>query len=479
MPNINDRSGFGMDWSHLVHPCPEWFRDAKSGLYFHWGPYSVPGFGSEWYSRFMYLAGTDDHRHHIEKYGSLDKFGYKDFIPMFTGEKFNAEEWADLIVKSGAKYAGPVTEHSDGFSMWKSGVNPVNAFNMGPKRDIVGEMADAIRARDLKFIATFHHAFLWGWYASNEANADVFDPENEQYYGKALPVSAFRIVPDVPELFNYPRPMPDREFCDNWRDKVIEVIDKYNPDLIYFDGRTAIIDEKIRHEFLNYYYKHAAERNQDVLVTYKDKDFYENTGVPDLESGRMSEIRDFVWQNDDKVDWKSWGYIRDPNFKTPTRLVHSLVDVVSKNGNLLLNVGPKPDGTIPEEAGAILLELGRWLKLNGEAIYGTRPFTVFGEGPTQVAGGALNEADINNFTREDIRFTINGDTLYAILLGWPEKEAVIKSLNQQVKLPCGDINEVGMLGVDMKLKWRRDQGALTVQLPEKMPCEHAFVLKVK
>ena len=224
-----------IDWTSVQQPVPKWFQDAKFGLFFHWGPYSVPACLNEWYSRNMYCKGLEQNRYHEEHFGSLHDFGYKDFIPMMKGEAFDPEEWADLVVKSGARYAGPVTEHADNFSMWDSSVNPINSVNCGPHRDVFGECAKAFRERDIKLIATFHHQWLWGWFMSTDNEADVYDPKNEIYYGPALPLETNRYLP-----YRY----PDDKFNTTWRDKVLEVIDKYSPDAIYFDQpATCIIGE--------------------------------------------------------------------------------------------------------------------------------------------------------------------------------------------------------------------------------------------
>ena len=184
-----------IDWTSVQQPVPKWFQDAKFGLFFHWGPYSVPACLNEWYSRNMYCKGLEQNCYHEKHFGSLHDFGYKDFIPMMKGEAFDPEEWADLVVKSGARYAGPVTEHADNFSMWDSSVNPINSVNCGPHRDVFGECAKAFRERDIKLIATFHHQWLWGWFMSTDNEADVYDPKNEIYYGPALPLETNRYLP--------------------------------------------------------------------------------------------------------------------------------------------------------------------------------------------------------------------------------------------------------------------------------------------
>jgi len=260
--------------------------------------------------------------------------------------------------------------------------------------------------------------------------------------------------------------------------KVKEVIDNYQPDLIWFDARTNIIDENCRKDFLSYYYNKALAWNRDVAITYKNKDFATGSGVVDLERGRMAGLTTFPWLNDDSMDWNSWGYVVDADYKSAERLVHELVDIVSKNGCLLLNIGPRPDGTIPEEVQERLLEMGDWLKLNGEAIYETRPFDVFGEGPTVVNEGHFSESKNTQFKAEDIRFTKKGDELYAIFLGWPGKEITVKSLPKSKKLWLGNIKKITLLGDPKPLKWTQNENGITVQLPDTPPCKYAFTLKI-
>ena len=459
-------------WESLkTHPNPQWFDDAKFGIYFHWGPYSVPAFGTEWYSRNMYRPAGREHEHHLATFGTLDKFGYKDFIPMFKAEHFDADEWVDLFVRAGVKFAGPVAEHADGFSMWNSKVNKWNAAQMGPRRDIVGEMEKAVRKRGLKFIATLHHQWLWAWYPTFDPNVDASNPQYAGLYGPPVSKQAWDYTAKD-EL------IPNAEFCRQWEAKVREVIDGYRPDLLWFDSRLENIGEEYRKDFLAYYYNSAQKWGRDVVVTYKNKGLEPGAGIVDLERGRMSKGVPYKWLNDDAISWKSWSYIEDDSFKSPLRLVQELVDIVSKNGNLLLDIGPKADGTIPQAVRDRLLEVGKWLAINGEAIYGTRPWTTFGEGPTEVPEGHFSESKIKDFTADDIRFTRKGDMLYAIVMGWPAGLVTIHSLADGTPLPFARIGRIELLGSKGTLKWSRDGAGLKVQMPAEKPCDYAFALKI-
>ncbi len=461
-------------WESLTqHPDPEWFRDAKFGIYFHWGPYSVPAYKTEWYSHYMYVPGHACNKYHLEAYGPLDEFGYKDFIPMFTAEKFDPDAWVMLFKKAGARFAGPVAEHADGFAMWDSELTEWNAAKMGPKRDIVGEMERAVRKQGLKFIATLHHQWLYAWYPTLDPNTDAGDPANAEFYGPPAPRSAFCGSDRSPD------PMPESAFSERWLSRAKEVVDKYQPDLVWFDNKLHILDQQSVRNFLAHYYNSATAWNRDVVATYKHKDFHAGAGILDLERSRMSEGKDFPWLTDDSIDWGAWCHVQEPRYKTTNRLIDFLVDVVSKNGCVLLNVTPTAEGKIPQPVQERLLEMGRWLDLNGEAIYETRPWKVFGEGPMEIVEGHLSEHKNKDATSEEIRFTRRGKTLYATVLDWPEDGVVrIRSLREGSEL-LGDIKRISLLGCDDKLSWTREADALCVRLPAQRPCDHAFVLKIR
>jgi alpha-L-fucosidase len=423
---------------------PKWLRDGKFGIYTHWGPYAVHAHGSNttWYSYSLYQKKDDGGaRQHFEKtFGKLTPdYGYKDLIPLFTAEKFDADEWADLFKKAGAKFAGPVAEHHDGFAMWDTKYSEWNAAKMGPKRDVVGELEKAIKKRDMKFVTAFHHAANWFFFPVWDKQYDTGDPKYSGLYGQ-------------PHL---PGEMRNEEFLDEWYNKIIEVIDNYQPDFIWFDFALDSIPEGYVKDFLAYYYNDATEKGKEVVVTYKANDIVPATGVRDLELGQESKLTYHEWITDSTVDDRgAWGWANDLVFKPPERLIDNLVDRVSKNGYLLLNVGPKPDGTIPEEARELLLEMGKWLEINGEAIYGTSPWIIAGEGPTNLGEATeigFNEAD-TPYTSEDIRFTVKGDTIYATFLDWPGDTGVIKTLRTSGEI--GDVEKewAGDANVDDELK---------------------------
>jgi len=464
-------------WESLAsYECPEWFKDAKFGIYTHWGPYSVPAWENEWYPRLMYMQ--DDQRrdikfydYHKETWGDVSEFGYKDFIPLFTAEKFDADEWADLFKKAGAQFAGPVAQHHDGFAMWDSELTAWDAKDMGPKRDILGELATALRDRDMRLVTSFHHAFHWKYYEPSYGieNSDTKDP---QYAG------INKIYPPVHEA----EAPESKEFLDNWYARIKEVVDKYQPDYLWYDfGWKQPGFEEYKKEFLAYYYNEAMKWGKEVVVTYKGDHLPDGVAILDLERGQLDTLSSREWITDTSVGLKSWSYIDAPDYKTINTLVDNLIDRVSKNGNLLLNIGPRPDGSIPEEQKELLLGIGAWLDVNGEAIYGTRPWSVFGEGPTQMAFGDMTERRNKGFaySAEDIRFTTKENFLYAIALDWPDDGKIsVKSLSDTEEISTRGIKSVALVGSDEKLEWSRDGEGLHVMLPEEKPCENAYSIKI-
>ncbi|MFY0598329.1 MAG: alpha-L-fucosidase [Cyclobacteriaceae bacterium] len=478
------------DWESLKqHETPDWFTDAKFGIYCHWGPYTVPAYETEWYSHWMYANennpehgyGKKFYEYHKSTYGSLNEFGYKDFIPMFKGEKFNAAEWADLFQKSGARFAGPVSEHADGFAMWDSDLTKWNSKDMGPKRDIMGELAQEIRKRDMKFIATYHRQWLLGWFPTWDETTDAANPEYAGLYGPKVERGDFqypRNPHQIDEGLKKYYPMADEAFNQQWLSRLKEIIDKYSPDMVWFDNKMDVIGESHRKEFLSYYYNYAAMNNQEVVSTYKFYDFAEGSAVLDLERARMSEKKDFPWLTDDSIDWKSWCDIKNPDYKSTNRIIDFLVDVVSKNGCLLLNITPKANGEIPEPVKERLLQIGKWLTVNGEAIYETRPYKIYGEGPAQVKEGHLSEHQNPDNTAEDIRFTTREGFLYITVLDWPKGKLIVKSLGTSSENNPGVINAIELLGNKSELSFEHNENALEIEIPSEKPHDYAYCFRV-
>jgi len=455
---------FKADWKDLERheAAPEWFRDAKFGIYWHWGVYSVPAYGNEWYPKWMHTkeGRRSYYRHHVETYGEPDTFGYHDFVPMFKAEKFDADEWADLLKKAGARYAGPVCEHHDGFAMWASALTPWNAGAKGPKRDITGELEKAIRARGMRFVTTFHHERTRTWYPRVEGwPTTSTDPELRMLYANVSE-----------DLFN-------RIFLA----KLGEAIDKYRPDLIWFDGQMSQIQDPTHLRFLAYYFNNARQWGRDVVVTTKKHQYPPSISVEDFEKGRANRLTDYCWLTDDTISMGSWCYTRDLEIKSTSRVLHDFLDIVSKNGCLLLNISPKADGTIPEVQRKVLLGMGEWLKVNGEAVYDTRPWLAFGEGPTRLTkhGGFVGHL---TYTSQDIRYTRSKDgaAVYAIALGWPQGNALTL---KAVVVERADGAAVHLLGRDEPLAYRvNDAKQLVIDTSSvranERPCEHAYAFKL-
>ncbi len=449
------------NWGSLSsYVVPEWFKDAKLGIFIHWGVYSVPAFGNEWYPNHMYIEGSREFMHHRETWGPQRTFGYKDFIPMFRAERWDPQAWVALFKDAGARYVVPVAEHHDGFPMYDCSFTDYNAAKMGPQRDIVAELEMATRAAGLKFGVSSHRAHNARYYTF----ADHFDTSD----------------PDYHKLYGMPRKAEEPvsyAFVLDWYARTRELVDKFSPDVLWFDfGWHRDEFEPWRPRVAAYYYNHALAHGYEPVLQYKAK-FPDDVAVLDIERGKLDSIREHYWQTDTSVSYKSWCYIENDEFRTTTSLVHDLVDIVSKNGNLLLNIGPKPDGTLPQEVEDLLRGLGAWLKINGDAIYGTRPWQIYGEGPTGVPK-AFRERDQEAFTAADVRYTTKGRALYAILMGWPGTVATLTSLSEGGIVGERHIESVEMLGTDEAVPWGHTPEGLTVELPKDPPCDHAYVLKI-
>jgi alpha-L-fucosidase len=458
---------FEPTWESLEsYQVPDWYRDGKLGIFIHWGVYAVPAFGNEWYPRNMYLEGSREFAHHVAAHGPHNRFGYKDFIPQFRAEKWDPDAWAGLFRSAGARFVVPVAEHHDGFAMYDSRLSDWTAAKMGPKRDLVGDLAAAVRRHWMVFGLSSHRAEHWWFYdGGNKFDTDVRDPRYAGLYAPAQPRDT----------------QPNEEFLDDWLARTCELVDRYQPQLVWFDWwiEQPVFEPYLR-RFAAYYYNRGAEWGRGVAINYKLRSFREKAAVFDVERGGLAGTRPLFWQTDTSISRNSWGYVTEQDYKDTGFLVGDLVDIVSKNGALLLNIGPRPDGTIPDEEQRILREIGAWLGVNGEAIYDSRPWKVYGEGPTAVVEGMFKDTARESFTSRDVRFTTRGDTLYAILLAWPDSgEAVVRSLGSDLRLFERPITSVELLGHREPLKWSVRGNGLHAKLPDTRPCDHAFVLRIK
>lgn len=452
------------DWNSLsAYRVPEWYKDAKFGIFIHWGIYSVPAFGNEWYSRNMYIQGSPEFEHHRKTYGDQKDFGYKDFIPLFKAERFEPKEWAELFKKAGARYVVPVAEHHDGFQMYDSEISRWNAAGMGPKRNVLGELSEEFNRRGMVNGASTHRIEHWFFMGhGKEFESDITDAEQEgDFYWPAMPER------DHYDLFS--EPAPSKEFLEDWMIRTCELIDRYRIKILYFDWWIQHQSAKpYLQKIAAYYYNRAAEWGEEVVICYKHDAFMFGTALVDIERGQFADIQPFYWQTDTAIAKNSWCYTENNDFKKAKDILCDLVDIVSKNGNLLLNVGPKADGTISDEDKAVLLEIGEWMEKNGEAIYGSRPWRIAAEGPTKVAEGQFTDGKDKVFTAEDFRFTVKGDSLYAICLHYPEDGRVtIKALGEQdaSHLPKfhGIIKRIEILGFEEQPVWNRDGEGLHIE----------------
>lgn len=400
-------------WESLcAYQVPSWYKAAKFGIFIHWGLFSVPAYANEWYTRNMYMQGTREFEHHVKTYGPHKDFGLKDFIPMFKGEHFDPDAWTALFKEAGAQYVVPVAEHHDGFQMYRSSISHWNAAEMGPQRDVLGELKKSFEESGLTFGASSHRIEHW-WFLGHgkEFESDIHEPlKRGDFYWPSM-----KEPEDQFDIFS--QPAPSEEYMQDWLARTCEIVDRFHPHVLYFDWW---IQHSALRPYLKkaaaYYYNCMAEQGESGVINYKHDAFLFGTAVPDVERGQFADVKPYTWQTDTSIGFDSWGYTTDNRYKKAQDILCDLVDIVSKNGNMLLNIGPKSDGTITMEEQDVLRSIGKWLKINGEAIYGSSTYKVCAEGPTKVEEGFFTDQKVKVFTPEDFRFTVQGGHIYAIAL---------------------------------------------------------------
>jgi alpha-L-fucosidase len=452
--------------------CPQWFRDAKFGIWAHWGPQAVPMDG-DWYARGMYEPGNGHYKYQLEHYGHPSTNGYKDIIPLWKAEKWDPDRLMGLYKRAGAKYFVSMGSHHDNFFLWNSKLHRWNAVNMGPKRDVVGDWQKAAKKYGLKFGVSEHLGASFTWFQSSH-KADPTGPFAGVPYDGANP--------EYQDLYHFPAEPGDTGWYSTnprwhrmWFSEIKELVDGYHPDLLYTDGGVPFGNEVGRGLIAHYYNSNPRRHGWDAQVVYTCKQKSEGRWVEDLERGVMPGINPYPWQTDTSIG--DWYYNRNWKFRPVNWTIHMLVDIVSKNGNLLLNVVQRPDGSLDPEVEQMLGQMADWIAIHGEAIYGTRPWLVYGEGPVRTKGGHFKEDFA--YAAKDIRFTTRKGALYATALGWPEDgRLVIKSLAKTPGVDQGKISKVTLLGYRGKLEWTRTDEGLIVKLPPERPSVYTCSLKI-
>ena len=472
-PSTSDTGKFKPDEnSFKQYQYPEWFRDAKLGFWSHWGPQAVPRQG-DWYARKMYQEGSDDYKYQVEHYGHPSKFGYKDIIPLWKAQRWDPDKLMALYKKAGAKYFVSMGSHHDDFFLWDSKIHPWNAVNYGPHKDVVGLWQKAAKKEGLKFGVSEHLGASFTWFQTSHL-ADTIGPMKgvpydgndpmyqDLYHAKAMP-------DDQGWLSN------NQEWQREWMFSIKELIDKYHPDLLYSDSQFPY--GEYGRNMLAYYYNTDMTKNGGKLeAVYTCKQASEGMWVDDLERGVMDTISKFPWQTDTSIG--DWYYRTGQKYKSANLVIQMLVDIVSKNGNLLINIVQTPEGDLEPDVLKIVDGIGQWMALNGEGIYGTRPWKVYGEHPVEeklVKGEKFNEEKIE-YSAGDIRFTTKGDTLYAFCLDTPAEDVHIHSLGKNSKYNDRSIKSIHLLGSDESVKWEQGEDELVIDKPAKMPESQVRVL---
>ncbi len=505
---------FEPTWESLAqYQAPDWFRDAKFGIWAHWGPQCEPERG-DWYARNMYCQGHWQYEEHLKQYGHPSKVGFKDVIREWKAENWDPDKLLALYQRAGAKYFFAMANHHDNLDLWNSKYQPWNSVNMGPKQDLIAGWATAARKHGMKFGVSVHASHAWGWYETAQGADQTgplagvpydgkltkedgkgtwwegYDPQ-DLYEQRHTPAPDFEGPTSIWARWDWGNGLtpPDQQFCDRFYNRTIDLIDSYHPDLIYFDD-TALplwpVSDAGLKLAAHFYNRSNQWRGDDgVLFGKVLEPDQRQCMVWDIERGRSNTIEPEPWETGTCLgDWHyNKGVYENHGYKSAPTIIHTLVDVVSKNGNLLLSVPLRGDGTPDEDEIAILEGIADWMQINQESIHGTRPWKVMGEGPQMDSTEAddrpkFNEDKVKPFTSEDIRFTTKGKTLYATVMAEPTGDISIESLGTAAKLYDGVIGNVSLLGSDEEISWSQTNEALVIKAPRTVPNEIAVVFKI-
>jgi len=472
------------DESLKQYDYPAWFRDAKFGIWSHWGPQAVPRQG-DWYARKLYLQHADRdwesgvYNYHLKTYGHPSVFGFKDIIPMWKAERWNPDELMKLFKNAGARYFVSMGTHHDNFFLWNSKLNRWNAVNMGPKKDVVGIWQQAAKKQGLHFGVSEHLAASYTWYQPAHSADKTGDKTGVPYDGND---------PQFQDLYHAKAADGDNGWMTNnpvwqkqWYERIKELIDLYKPELIYSDCALPFGNDVGRSLIAHFYNTNIAAGNGKLTAVYNCKEPSKNRFVQDVERGVMDSISEFPWQTDTSIG--DWFYRTGQKYTTSTQVIQMLVDIVSKNGNLLLNVVQTPEGDLEPDVLQILEGIAGWIKVNGEGVYGTRPWKVYGEGPSttqaQEKGHFGGLKDTRPYNSKDIRFTTKNGQLYAFCMEHPTEDIEIKSLGLLSKQSVGKVSSIKLLGSNEKIVWKQENGFLKISKPFKMPVSNVVVFKIE
>lgn len=453
------------DESLKQYQYPEWFRDAKFGIWAHWGPQAVPRHG-DWYAREMYEEGSDDYKDHLARYGHPSKSGYKDIIPLWKAERWDPEKLMALYKKTGAKYFVSMGSHHDNFFLWKSKIHKWNAVNMGPHKDVVGIWQQAAKKNGLYFGVSEHLAASYTWFQAAHRADTAGGFKGVKYDGYNAQYQDLYHTQAAPGDNGWLTTNP--EWMKEWYADVKELVDTYHPDLLYSDSKLPF-DEVGRKMLANFYNGNLSYNKGKATAVYNCKEPSNGKWAEDLERGVQDSISPYPWQTDTSIG--DWFYRTGQKYKSSTDILQMLVDIVSKNGNLLINIVQTPEGDLEPDMLKTLDEIGNWMAANGQGIYGTRPWKIFGEKPASAAdvkAGNFNEGRIK-YSDKDIRFTTKDNTLYAFCLNVPDGDVVIKSLGKDSKLNDKKIASIKMLGSTDQISWQQNGDALVIKKPAHLP----------